>query len=300
MDVTAPHSVAQCVDEIKRLDLAGDGFDFVVVCSGTRWVTEQGYGVEPDITTVSAGDGAELPRLCAQLLAVCCARMLCAAVIWTDGSSDVDSASTTAEHMLEAFKVNAIGPLLVTQNLVKAGLLKNPSLIANITSKMGSVMDNTSGGVYPYRSSKVDPDLTQVHTGSTTSRGGHSPMSCALRLTALAERPQHHFEEHCGGSERQGRQVHCPPSGLGQNRGAFAVRCRPYIKQPRQMSRAGRALFAQCSACSSAQCHSFEQMTGGNGLIDVDECVSGLISVIETKDADPDVWYDFAGRVIPW
>jgi hypothetical protein len=42
-------------------------------------------------------------------------------------------------------------------------------------------------------------------------------------------------------------------------------------------------------------------MTNGQGLIDVDECVSGLISVLE-GNAGPlnGQWYDFAGKVIPW
>jgi hypothetical protein len=43
------------------------------------------------------------------------------------------------------------------------------------------------------------------------------------------------------------------------------------------------------------------RMTNGQGLIDVDESVSGLISVLE-GNAGPlnGQWYDFAGKVIPW
>lgn len=42
-------------------------------------------------------------------------------------------------------------------------------------------------------------------------------------------------------------------------------------------------------------------MTGGQGLIDTAESVSGLISVLE-GNAGPlnGQWYDYAGRVVPW
>ena len=58
-----------------------------------------------------------------------------------------------AEDMVGDFTVNSIGPLLVVQQLHKAGLLggRAPSLVANVTSKMGSVDDNGSGGSYAYR-----------------------------------------------------------------------------------------------------------------------------------------------------
>ncbi|KAF8061359.1 gghA [Scenedesmus sp. PABB004] len=59
--------------------------------------------------------------------------------------------------MIAAFKTNTIGPLLVVQQLLKAGLLGGPggrSVVANVTSKVGSVDDNRGGGGYAYRASK--------------------------------------------------------------------------------------------------------------------------------------------------
>jgi len=50
-------------------------------------------------------------------------------------------------------QVNAIGPLRVTYALL--GLLSHRAKIALITSRMGSVEDNTSGGYYGYRMSKA-------------------------------------------------------------------------------------------------------------------------------------------------
>ncbi len=51
------------------------------------------------------------------------------------------------------FEVNAIGPLRVTHTLLPS--LKDGGKIGIITSRMGSIDDNTSGGSYGYRMSKV-------------------------------------------------------------------------------------------------------------------------------------------------
>ena len=51
------------------------------------------------------------------------------------------------------FEVNAIGPLRLTQALLNN--LKSGSKVIMMTSRMGSIDDNTSGGSYGYRMSKV-------------------------------------------------------------------------------------------------------------------------------------------------
>ena len=59
------------------------------------------------------------------------------------------------QHLAKTFDVNTLGPIRVTQALLP--LLqksKNPKVI-QITSLMGSIADNTSGGCYGYRMSKA-------------------------------------------------------------------------------------------------------------------------------------------------
>ena len=57
------------------------------------------------------------------------------------------------ESILRQFEVNALGPIFLTKSL--RHLLKRSSKIAFITSRMGSIGDNTSGSSYGYRMSKV-------------------------------------------------------------------------------------------------------------------------------------------------
>ena len=81
-----------------------------------------------------------------------------AGVVGSNGYEAWDLETTTQEEMVYVFKVNTCGPVLVTKALVKEGLLGaaagGPSLVGNVTSKVGSVDDNGSGRGYSYRASK--------------------------------------------------------------------------------------------------------------------------------------------------
>ncbi len=57
------------------------------------------------------------------------------------------------DTVMEQLEVNALGPLRVTEALL--GELKQGAKIAFITSRMGSMEDNGSGGSYGYRMSKA-------------------------------------------------------------------------------------------------------------------------------------------------
>jgi len=61
--------------------------------------------------------------------------------------------SLDKKSILRQFEINALSPIFMTQSLKH--LLRKSSKIAFITSRMGSIEDNTSGSSYGYRMSKV-------------------------------------------------------------------------------------------------------------------------------------------------
>lgn len=71
-----------------------------------------------------------------------------AGILQVESLENMDFAS-----IIEQFKVNALGALQVTRALLSN--LRDGAKIINITSRMGSLDDNTSGGYYGYRMSKA-------------------------------------------------------------------------------------------------------------------------------------------------
>ena len=68
------------------------------------------------------------------------------------------------------FEVNALGPLLVTAKLRPR--LQQGAKVALITSRMGSIDDNTSGGFYGYRMSKAALNMAGKSLAEDLKRQG--------------------------------------------------------------------------------------------------------------------------------
>ncbi len=79
------------------------------------------------------------------------------------------------EEMAEQFRVNALGPLRVTETLLDN--LGSGSKVIIITSRVGSIGDNTSGGHYGYRASK-----TAVNQIGTNLKHDLQPSGIAVAL----------------------------------------------------------------------------------------------------------------------
>ncbi len=59
------------------------------------------------------------------------------------------------DDWIKVLEINTLAPLFVTEAFVEQVARSDKKLIAILTSKMGSLEDNTSGGSYLYRSSKA-------------------------------------------------------------------------------------------------------------------------------------------------
>ncbi|CAB9522755.1 Uncharacterized oxidoreductase C663 [Seminavis robusta] len=139
----------------------------------------------------------------------------------------------TKEDMMTTYLVNAVGPLLVAQAF--APLMgpapgsdeKHLPVYSILTSKVGSVYDNTSGGTYAYRSSKSA--LNNIAKSLSVDLAGE----------------------------------------------ASVVLLHPGFVRT--------------------------DMTGGKGLIDTPESVSGMLRAVETTDATVGFRFvDFKACIIPW
>lgn len=73
--------------------------------------------------------------------------------IFKSGGSGFETEKT--DDLIESFNTNAVGPLRVAQALLPWLQKSSLPIVANITSLMGSIDDNTSGGYYSYRMSKT-------------------------------------------------------------------------------------------------------------------------------------------------
>jgi len=70
------------------------------------------------------------------------------------GQRDATLGNVDADAWHTAFHVNTIAPLILTQKLLPHLRRGEGKRLAYLSSKMGSIADNTSGGSYVYRSTK--------------------------------------------------------------------------------------------------------------------------------------------------
>lgn len=77
-----------------------------------------------------------------------------------------------AEAWLDVLNINAITPMLMMQDFADNVALSERKIIANMSSKMGSIADNTSGGSYFYRSSKAALNMVNKSAAHDLARKG--------------------------------------------------------------------------------------------------------------------------------
>jgi len=149
--------------------------------------------------------------------------------VYGPGKAGQALGAVTQADFEHVFRVNCAGPILVAQQAARRDLLGEGSVVLNVSSKMGSVQDNTSGGTYAYRAAKAALNV------------------CTKSLAVdLADR------------------------------GAHAVLFHPGYVQT--------------------------DMTGGAGLIDTTDSVSGMLDALASLTfPQPEfTWWDYKGEKVPW
>ena len=129
----------------RQLSVRGD--DVIAVCREAGPELESlGIRIEAGIELTDSSAIDELmSRLHHQSLD---GAILNAGILHSTGLNDLD-----ADAIRQQFEVNALAPLRLARVLTRH--LSSGSWIALMTSRMGSIADNTSGGSYGYRMSKA-------------------------------------------------------------------------------------------------------------------------------------------------
>jgi len=127
--------------------LAARGDSVIAVCrSPSAELDGLGLRIEAGI---ELSDGASIASLVGRLQGIHLAGVILnAGILEADGLDDLDAASVRRQ-----FEVNALAPLLLSRALLDN--LGHGSRLALVSSRMGSIDDNGSGGYYGYRLSKT-------------------------------------------------------------------------------------------------------------------------------------------------
>lgn len=177
----------------KQLKARGE--QVIAVCrKSSKELDALGVKIESGIDVSKATDVAELAKRIANVELDCL--IANAGILGADTLDSLDF-----DGVLEQFQVNAVGSLRTVHAL--RARLKDGAKIALITSRMGSIADNGSGGYYGYRMSKaalnaagvsLAKDLAKrrvavailhpgyVKTDMTGNSGGVEPRDAASQL----------------------------------------------------------------------------------------------------------------------
>ena len=118
------------------------------------------------IESIDVADGDDVGKLAGELAGVVLDVLLNNAGILRSDTLD----SVDFDGMLEQYRVNAIGPLRVTRALRKN--LREGSKVGIVTSRVGSIEDNSSGNNYGYRASKAAANMVGMNLRHDLGAGG--------------------------------------------------------------------------------------------------------------------------------
>ncbi len=131
------------------------GDDIIAVCRTASPELEE-IGVRV-INKIDVANGDDVAKLADELADVILDILINNAGILRSDTID----SVDFDHMLELYKVNTLGPLRVTRALRES--LKEGSKVGIVTSRVGSIEDNSSGNNYAYRASKAAANMVGMN-----------------------------------------------------------------------------------------------------------------------------------------
>ena len=128
------------------------------------------HGDQLQVLALDVTDSVQIAKITATLAGQPLNLLINNAGLFQSRSDDAESLSH--ETWLQEFHVNAIAPFMLTRALRGNLAAADNALVAMISSKMGSMADNTSGGAYSYRSSKAALNAVTVSLVSDLADDG--------------------------------------------------------------------------------------------------------------------------------
>lgn len=110
------------------------------------------------IHALDVADHAQIPRLAQVLASESIDVLINNAGIYPASDSN-RFGQTNYEDWMHAFRINTMAPLKMAETFATQISRSKQKIIVTITSKMGSIADNGSGGNYLYRSSKAAANM---------------------------------------------------------------------------------------------------------------------------------------------
>lgn len=112
------------------------------------------HSAKVNLHTLDVSDHQQIEKLAQQLAGTPIDVLINNAGIYPGGNKE-SFGTIDYDAWVKAFQVNTMAPLKMAEAFIDHVSKSGEKKIVNITSKMGSIDDNTSGGYYLYRSSKT-------------------------------------------------------------------------------------------------------------------------------------------------
>lgn len=146
-------------------ELLRRGIDVIGACrnpEGERdlWEIKSDYKGRFELLQIDVTNGESVKKLAKALQGRRIDVLVNNAGVLKDGGKPLLELDAVA--VKQSFDVNSIGPMIVTRELLPNLKLAPEAKIVNITSLMGSMADNSSGGYYGYRMSKAALNMFSV------------------------------------------------------------------------------------------------------------------------------------------
>lgn len=142
----------------------GRGDDVIAVCrTGSPELADLGVRV---IDNIDVTNGDDVAKLVDELAGVNLDVLISNAGVLRSDTLD----TVEFDNMLELYRVNTIGPLRVIRAL--RNNLRQGSKVGIVTSRVGSIEDNSSGNNYAYRASKAAANMVGMNLSHDLGSNG--------------------------------------------------------------------------------------------------------------------------------